>query len=390
MAPFFPSASMPYAGNFIAEQASALVSLGVQVSVVTFVPFAPWPLTLLRAKWKHFAELPAHYSWRNVPVTVFRYPTLPRNMSLALSSRIMEMLLLRHVRKARPRLIHAHFAYPTGLAAVKSAKQEGIPIVLTVHGSDIHTLPKVADRYHDGVVFSLQAADIVLAVSDSLRGAAVTLSGRHDINVHRIGIDLQCFAASERNSARSAIPELSRVHGPIVLFVGNLLESKGVLDLIRAFHEIRDTGAHLVLVGEGPLRAEVERQVRAFHMQEQVHLLGARPNSVIPTMLSAADVFVLPSHREGLGVSCVEALACECPVIATDVGGIPEVIKHNQTGILVPAANPSALAVELRHLLGHSELARGFSEAGRRLVETQFDLRKNTRALIHLYNQKEV
>lgn len=387
VAPFYPYHSMPYAGLFIAEQARMLRELGVRANVVTFVPRSPWPLPLLRAKWKRFAEVPDSYSWHGVPVTVFRYLTLPRSLSLGLSAQMMEEALRRDVAQTRPSLIHAHFAYPAGLAAIRCGKHFGIPTILTVHGSDVHTLPNIAAKYRDGVTEALASANRVLAVSDFLSGAVFNLSGRRDVLVQRIGVDLQRFAACDRNAERSAVPELAHIQGPIVLFVGNLLHAKGVLDLLTAFREIREVAAHLVYVGDGPLAKEIARRRYAYGLQEQVHLLGARPNTVVPTLLNAADVFVLPSYKEGLPMSCVEALACERPVIASDVGGIPEIVKHNHTGLLVPPGDPAALAVGLRRLLSDSTFARELAQAGRRLVEQQHDLEKNTKVLMGIYQE---
>lgn len=388
VAPFFPSEAMPYAGNFIAEQARALLEIGANLEVVTFVPSTPWPLPLISSKWRNFACVPAHYEWANIPVKVYRCPTLPRNLSLDLSSILMERVLLRRAKDFQPNMIHVHFAYPTGCAAVRCGKQMGIPSFLTVHGSDVHSLPQLCDKYRKGVIEAIQETNLVLAVSDSLRDAAAMLSKRQDIKVHRIGIDLLRFAPTDRAAARSAVAEISLLPGQVVLFVGNLLQTKGVLDLLSAMSEIKDVGTHLVYVGAGPLAAEIVRQARVLELQDRVHLLGPRPNSEVPMLINAADVVVLPSYKEGLPISLVEALACEKPVIASSVGGIPEVIVHNRTGLLVPPANSKALARDLRRLLADAFLSRALARAGRSMVEAQYDLKRNTRELMDLYRQE--
>lgn len=387
--PFFPSKNTPFAANFVAEQARVMHGLGVKVSVVTFMPYAPWPLPLLKSKWKRFALVPESYLWGGIPVTVFRHLTLPRNLTLDLSAKMMERILLSYVAKNRPDLLHVHFAYPTGLAAIRCGRQLAVPTILTVHGSDLHTVPEIAAKYRFGVTEALLYANKVLAVSDYMKLAALNLGSRQDILVHRIGINQRLFFPRNRIEARAAVPELSRIHGPVVLFVGNLLQAKGVLDLLEAFRDVKETGAHLVFVGDGPLAQVIARKSLFYGFQDQVHLLGARFNEEVPILLSASDIFVLPSHKEALGISCVEALACERPVIASDVGGIPEIIKNNHTGLLVKPGDPTALAVALRRLLSDSIFARGLARAGRHLVEQQYDLEKNTRILQQIY-QREV
>ncbi len=385
--PFFPhDKARPYAGLFVGEQVHMLQRIEIQVHVVTFVPWTPWPVPALKRKWKQFSQIPRAYSWRGISVEVYRYPVLPRNLSQGTASWAMGRILRRQCARSKPDLIHAHFAYPTGLAAVRSGRRLGVPVVLTVHGSDIHTLPHLARRYKRGAVEALSGATQVLAVSGFMKAAVLQLCPTANVMVHRIGIDLSRFSMEERASVGSTTtPELNDIGGPIILYVGNLLEEKGVIDLLEAFQMVKDLGAHLIYVGDGPLAEGLALRADGLGLGGRVRLLGARPPESIPELLSTADILVLPSHREGLPMVCVEALACGIPVVATNTGGIPEVVRHMETGLLVPPGDIGALAAALRWVLVNGAAVHKLAQAGRRLVEQKYDLEANTRQLREIY-----
>lgn len=378
--PFFPYDPIrPYSGIFVGEQVQMLRQLGVEAHVVTFVPWTPWPVSALKPKWKELAQIPSRYSWRDIEVIVHRYPVLPRNRALDIAARVMERLLYQDVVASEPDLIHAHFAYPTGFAAVRCARRLSIPVVLTVHGSDVHTVPNLAKRYRADVMEALKGATRVLAVSEFMKAEVLKLCADSAVIVHRIGIDLLRF------KVRDSKTKLAGVDGPVVLYVGNLVKDKGVMDLLNAFRGVEDLGAHLIYVGSGPMARDLALRTAELGLSGRVWLLGAQPPDKIPHLLSGADVLALPSYREGLGMICVEALACGVPVIATNTGGIPEVIRHNETGLLVPPGDVEALAKALRWVLLNEAEAIKLALAGRCLVEQRYNLKANTQSLIEVY-----
>lgn len=380
VSPFFPHEDLrPYSGIFIGEQAHMLHQLGIKVSVVTFVPWTPWPVSGLKARWKEFAQIPSEYSWKGLKVKVFRYPVLPQNRILDIAARAMGRVLYQYVTALKPDLIHVHFAYPTGFAATRCGQRLGIPVILTVHGSDVHTVPNLNRRYKADVIKTLNEATCVLAVSEYMKTEVLKLCRDSNVAVHRLGVNLSRF------KIRSSKTELANMKGPVVLYVGNLLKDKGVIDLLEAFRGVIDLGAHLVYVGSGPLARDLASRSLDLGLSGRVWLLGPQPPDKIPQLLSAADVLVLPSYREGLGLVCVEALACGVPVIATNVGGIPEVIKDGETGLLVSPGDVQALEKALRWVLLNKVKATELALAGRRLVERDYNLEANTLSLIEVY-----
>lgn len=389
VAPSFPyEPARPYAGLFVGEQARMLQRIGVHVHVVTFIPATPWPVLALKQKWKEFSQIPHTYSWRGINVSVHRFLTLPRNLTLGIASRTMEVKLRRECANFRPDIIHVHFAYPTGLAAVRTGARYGVPVVLTVHGSDIHTVPLIAERYKRHVTEALTGAARVLAVSQFLKMLVLRISPATRVDVHYIGIDLSRFTRQRPASLGPGSAPLGKnVTRPTILYVGNLLREKGVLDLLQAFYKLKDLEPCLIYVGGGPLAKELLLRVRALGLSGSVRLFGPQSPERIPDFLAAADVVVLPSYREGLPLTVVEALACCVPVVATNVGGIPEVIEHKETGLLVAPGDVAGLAEAIRWVLTNRAEARRMAEAGRRLVLKSHDLEANTRRLVGVYDE---
>lgn len=380
---------MPYAGIFIGEQVSTLLRLGVNIRVIQFVPATPWPLPLLKRKWRAFSKIPKYYQWQGAEVLSLRYLAVPRNAGLHLAVGQMEKALQKYIyfSGSRPDLIHVHFAYPTGLAAVRCGAKLGVPTIVTVHGSDLHTIPEIKRKYYLGIAEALRKADQVLAISESMKFKATEICQAASVDVHRIGINLTNFKPRDPNSARIKLPELKGIRGPIVLYVGNLLLTKGVLDLVKAVHNIKSQTVHIVFLGDGPAAGEILSKSTALGLQNQVHLLGACPHHRVPYFINAADVFVLPSYKEGLGITCLEALACECPVVASNVGGIPEIIKHEDTGLLVSPGDYQSLSIALEQLLVKRTFAKLMAKRGRQLVERYYDIEKNTRDLLSTYQR---
>lgn len=151
--------------------------------------------------------------------------------------------------------------------------------------------------------------------------------------------------------------------------VGNLRDEKGHATLIEAFADVRSSHeARLLLVGDGPLRSALEQQATDLGVRDDVEFTGAVAD--VWPYLEQMDIFVLPSKHEALGIAALEAMAAGVPVVASDVGGIPEIVENDRTGLLVPPQDPRALAERIERLLTHPELAETFRVAARRSVES--------------------
>ena len=301
---------------------------------------------------------------------VFVYP--PRfGRALHAACWLASLLLQRgrSLRRAGYDGILASWGYPDAVAAGWLARLLGIPYVVKVHGSDLNVQATHALR-RPQIAASLRHAAAVVAVSRALAGKAMAL-GADAARVHTLynGVDGTRFAPGEQAGARARLGLGGAGAGPLLLYVGNLKESKGCLDLLEAFAAMRTAQpqARLVYVGEGGCRGALQARARALGIESQLRLAGAMPHAALPDWFRAADMLCLPSHNEGVPNVVLEAMACGTPVVATRVGGIPEVVPA-LAGRLVPLGDRTALRDALVEAAGrtwdHAAIAahaRGFS-----------------------------
>ncbi|HEX5385661.1 MAG TPA: glycosyltransferase [Gemmatimonadales bacterium] len=299
----------------------------------------------------------------------------------------MAPALVQRLRRLRPALIHAHFG-PDALRALPLARRLGAPLVATLHGYDVTMHAAELARTglagarwvrHRGSVW--REAALVLAVSEFVRGKAIAQGCPPErVVVHYTGVDLDFFQ-----------PIPGGVRRPIVLFVGRLVESKGCHHLIEAMRRVQEIvpDAELVVIGDGPLRGGLEALARSE--LERWRMLGTQPLDVVRAWLARARVLSVPGvtaasgNTEGFGMVFAEAQAMGTPVAGYAHGGIPEAVADGQTGLLVPEGDRDALADRLALLLSDDVLWRHMSDAGRRRVRQQFDIRRQTARLQQLY-----
>jgi glycosyltransferase involved in cell wall biosynthesis len=264
----------------------------------------------------------------------------------------------RRVAEFRPDLVLAAWAYPDGWAAVRLAHRAGLPAVVQVLGSDVLVLaghPKRRELTFD----ALRAADGVIAVSRDL--ARRVIDGGvdpHKVRVIYGGVDPTVFHPGPKLDARRRVG-LEPDGDPVLLFVGNLLPVKGIDVLIDACSVLARAGLRFDcrIIGQGPLAGSLQAQIDRLGMGGRVTLLGPKPQRELPDWYRAADVFVLPSHSEGVPNVLLEAAACGRPCVATRVGGVPEIGDRGDIR-LVPPADPAALAGAVREVLAGPDRPR--------------------------------
>jgi glycosyltransferase involved in cell wall biosynthesis len=253
----------------------------------------------------------------------------------------------RALREFQPDLVYSPWAYPDGWAAVRLGRRAGVPVVLTVVGSDILLLPQYPQKAAR-TIEALRGAEAIIAVSQDLARRVVQL-GAAPGKVHVVydGVEPEVFCPGPRAAAHRRLGLCGTA--PMILFVGNLLPVKGLDYLIEACSLLKADGVDFecVLIGEGPLRKRLEADVRKRGLAEFVRFLGVVPNQELPDWYRAANVFVLPSRSEGVPNVLLEAAACHTPFVASRVGGIPE-IAHVGESELVPVGDIQRLARAVR------------------------------------------
>ncbi len=259
----------------------------------------------------------------------------------------------RRLRAANYDCVLASWAYPDAVAAGWLARRLGIPYVVKVHGSDLNVQATHAWR-RPQIRSGLRRAGAVVAVSRALADKAVAL-GVAPAAAHVLynGVDQALFAPSSPSQARLRLG-LS-ADAPLLLYVGNLKLAKGCMDLLDAFPAVLAARgkAQLVYVGNGPSRRALMERATALGCAKRVHLIDAVPHASLPDWFNAADLLCLPSHNEGVPNVVLEAMACGTPIVASTVGGIPEVVP-DFAGMLVAPRAIEALSSALIDASGRS------------------------------------
>ncbi|MHB1187361.1 glycosyltransferase [Thiobacillus sp.] len=351
----FPSAARPGAGLFIRERMFR-VAQHRPLAVVSPQPWFPGQslIRLLRPGYR--PQAPALEIQQGIRVYHPRFLSVPGLLrrfdgwSMALAS----FGLMRRLRREGARLIDAHFTYPDGEAATRLGRWLGLPVTVTLRGTEVPHSKNPALRPR--LTRTLQAAARVFSVSDSLRRLAIELgAAAEQAEVVGNGVDTSRFHPVDRAAARNkyGLPMDARV----LVSVGALVERKGmhrVIDCLPALLKSHP-GLHYVIVGgaspEGDNRAELAAQVARLGLAERVHFLGALPPDDLKWALSACDIFVLATRNEGWANVFLEAMACGLPVVTTDVGGNAEVVCRSELGTLVPFGDDAALQQALDEAL---------------------------------------
>jgi glycosyltransferase involved in cell wall biosynthesis len=283
--------------------------------------------------------------------------------------------LLRLLRRERPQIVHVNSAKAAALGRV-AAWFARVPLrVYTVHGWAFLAYEGAASAAYRWVERALRPlTTVTICVSENERRAG--LAARACAEATTVVI---------RNGVDSTAPEPDRPPEgePRVVMVGRLQAPKDPLTLVRALATLQGRDVEALLVGDGPDRAAVEKEVRRLEL-ESVRLLGQRND--VAELLRTAAIFVLSTRSEGLPLSILEAMAVGLPVIASNVGGVPELVVDGETGVLVPPGDPHSLAGAIERLLGNPALLRQLGEAGRARVREHFDLAAVRQAHLDLYS----
>jgi len=249
-----------------------------------------------------------------------------------------------------PEIVVGYWIHPDGEAAVRAARIAGVPSAVLVGGSDLLLLPREPGR-RACVIDVLEKADAVLTVSDHLRNKALEMRiNPAKVYLWRQGVDLARFSPGNRGQARQKLG--LKADDPVMLWVGRMVPVKALEVLLAACALLRDRGAafRMCLVGDGPLRRELQTQVAIMRLEDRIQFVGVQAQDVLPDWYRAADIMVLPSWSEGLPNVLREARACGTPFVASSVGGIPE-IANPATDMLVTEGNAEALAAALEYRL---------------------------------------
>jgi glycosyltransferase involved in cell wall biosynthesis len=381
---YFPSSAQPWQGRS-AYQTLRVIAREADVRV--FYPNSAYP-SLLKPRSQSYHKLDASHSPPDVKASYYDYLALPL-VSRPLNGWMAARVLLPHVRDFTPDIIFSCFLYPDGYAALKIGKALSVPVVVQSIGSDINRIGDSISAMHTRTV--LRESDFLVTVSGDLRTKAVAMGASPEKTRAIVnGCDLSVFHARDRLEARQklSIDPASEA----VVYIGRMDVKKGLRELVEAAASLHPqrSNLHVYLVGEGPDRPLIESAIQARNASDYIHALPPCAFDDVAVWMAAADLVTLPSYMEGCPNVVLEALACGRPVVATNVGGIPEIMS-GECGRLVPPRDPAALSQALASVLDtnwdpeviSARGSRSWSTVAAELLETFESLVPNHEAAIN-------
>jgi glycosyltransferase involved in cell wall biosynthesis len=386
----YPNSQKPDLGIFIHNQVKSLIKQGSEVVVVSPIPWVPEWLGSYRSKWNGYRNIPREAYYDDVKIFHPRYFRTPggkwvypwEGFSMYMGGKSLADSLHR---KLKFDLIHAHRIIPDGYAAVLLGKKLNIPVMCSARGGETYLLPFVNRLCYLSFKKVLNTCDRIITVSEALRDVVANNGFKHTVDVIYNGCNVDTFHYIDKIMARKKLTlPLDR---KIFLFVGHIITSKGILELIKAFHHLKkeQSSTFLIMIGYGDAVVKIEKEIKIRNLTESVLLPGYIPQNKLHLWINASDIFVLPSYQEGLPNVVLEAMACRKPVIATRVGGIPEVVFDGVTGILVEPRNLFQLAQAMETRLQNEDLCIKLGVEAERLIHENFTWEKSAKKLIEVY-----
>lgn len=377
--PFFPTAAEAYCGGASYQIVCALKK---RAEITVFCPHPRYP-HWLKPRSFDYQPVNTNHALPGVDVEYFTFPAIP-GVTRAFNGSVCARYLYPRLQRYRPDIILNYWLYPQGYAAMRAGKKLGIPVVVGSIGSDLNSIADAATLYFTSI--TLRKADFVVTKSEHLRSQAILRGAAPEkVRVVPNGCDTSIFFVRERSAVRREMGVDQ--NDALIVYVGRLAESKGLCEALEALTMLHKTrlNVRMVLIGQGSFEETMRRRASALRISDRLIFTGAQDAQQIARWLGAADVFTLPSYAEGCPNVVIEALSSGRPVVATNVGGIPEIVDE-RCSILVPPRDAGALANALEIALSRnwderaiaSHFRRPWDDVAAELLEISTDLcRKN-------------
>ena len=284
-------------------------------------------------------------------------------------------LIYNAIKNFRPSILHSHYASSYGfLGAIFNFH----PFIVSFWGSDIYEFPKISIIHRLIIMYNIYVADKLLSTSYIMADEVKKYTSK-DVLITPFGVEVDLFKKIDLNTMQDEL---------IIGNVKTLAYNYGIDILIYAFNIVQNKinqDVKLCIIGDGPDKHDFYRIVKELHLTEKVIFLGRVNNEDLPIYYSSFNVAVYPSINESFGVAAVEAMSCECPVVASDADGFKEVIENNVTGLIVPRNNVEATANAIITLLEDKQLAKKMGKNGRNRVKELYSWESNVDTMSAIY-----
>jgi teichuronic acid biosynthesis glycosyltransferase TuaC len=362
----FPSSYYPIMGVMVkncVDELSKMMSCEVLSPKAHVIPIPGFPF------WK-FSRLPKSYDEIDYTVHLPRYLyPVPKSWFYQYAGDFYARRIMRYAKNLqKPDVIHAHFSYPDGYACLKLKEMWHCPLIIHARGTKERLIPKTMPDVGKRIIAAYQSCDAVIANSFELKKDCINLGvPENKITVIPNGVNHRMFNPIDKDVARKALN--LPLDKKIVLYVGMFREVKGTQVLVPAIKDLlrKRKDVLCILIGSGDLDTFVKKALASEIQTGGVMLPGPKPQSEIPKWMNAADLFVLPSLSEARSNVIPEALACEVPVLASDVGGIPEIMRKSH-GLLVEPSNAPAIVDGIDTLFSNMKKLKMMGKSGRKFV----------------------
>ena len=388
----YPKGINSISGIFIHHQVKALQKEGCKVKVISPVPYIP-QILCFNSKWKKYKQIPKYINYDGIPVYYPRYFRLPGKWFWSISCYTMNYGIRKFVdsiiREFAPDIFQVYTATLDGYAGLMLRKKYNIPLICSFRGDDINICPKYDQFTHYLTKKVIVESDQITTVSNSLKIVAERIGKpKKEIQVVYNGCDSKMF--SYNTKGRLVIRKKLRISSKklVIIFVGDLAKYKGIFELLSAFTKLnyKYSNLYLILIGKIPDRTALDKIVSSNYLNNKIYIVGEIPQNEIPYWLSASDIFVFPTYNEGLPNAVMEAMACSLPIIATKVGGIPEVVRDGQNGILIDKKSVISIEHSIEKLINNKNMCKKMGEYGRTIIEEKFTWNNSAKKLIGIYN----
>ena len=382
----YPNKSNVVTGVFVHDQAKALLQRGHKVKVISTIPWSPFPLNLLKSRWKTYSQVPIRENYDGIDVCYLRVVNYPRLLFFSSSGRRMYNAIKHEIKEIYKEfkfdIIHAHTALPDGYAGVLLKNIYNVPLVVTIHGVDLYKTIYLSRKCRNAIEHVFKHADKIITVSTRLKRIAereLGISSKiitipNGININETAVFEQKYDPKKHKT---------------IISVSYLIPRKAVDYNLRAVAKLVSKFPDLMyyVVGEGPEMNRLKDMTKMLGFQDNVKFLGLLPRNQVYTQIAKADIFSLPSWNEAFGVVYIEAMALAKPVIACKGEGIEDIIRHGENGLLVEPKNVDSLVEALDFLLSNPTKAKIMGEKAQALVLNKYTWGNNAAKTIEIYHE---